>query len=152
MNPKKAKDLLPELSEKLNLPDQLLRDLTDFYWDENRRDLTSLEHLHVIVPHLGTFSIKGDKTLQNAVDKIDRYLQGRKPPTAAINARRMSTLEDRDKLETLKIKYWQEKTRKSDNKKLRNEIRETKTAMEGQETNPSGTVEPGNTQEEKTTD
>lgn len=72
MRPKKAKQLLPEVAEKVNLPEQAVKDIIDFYWQEVRKSLSSLKHSRVHITNLGDFTIKHWK-LDDRILMIEKF-------------------------------------------------------------------------------
>ena len=102
MNPRKSKDLIPEVSKETGLDESLLRDLTEFYWKEVHNDCTSLEHLHIRVPHLGAFHIKGDKVLTKEITRLTKYVgQHTTPPKTMHGYARCK--QNKDKMDKMKI-------------------------------------------------
>ena len=86
MNPKKAKDLLAEVSQQTGVDLLCLKELSSFYWDAIHRELTSLNSNYVMVPHLGTFTIKNEKTLLKTIDRYERLVTTprRRPPKTMV--------------------------------------------------------------------
>lgn len=58
MIPIKAKTLIEEVSKELNIPEQDLRDITNFYWDDVYDTLRNIEHTRVYIEQLGEFKVK----------------------------------------------------------------------------------------------
>lgn len=61
MNPKKAKELIKPTAEELGLPEALVKDSVDFYWEHVRKSLSELKKSKVSVASIGTFSINPKK-------------------------------------------------------------------------------------------
>jgi nucleoid DNA-binding protein len=58
LHPKKAKELIPEVAEKTNLPEEIVKQIVSYYWQEVRQALSSLQHSRVHVTNLGDFVVK----------------------------------------------------------------------------------------------
>lgn len=58
LNPKKANVLIPKVAEKLSLPTPLVEDVVNYYWQEVRRNMSSLSHSRVHIANFGDFVIK----------------------------------------------------------------------------------------------
>ena len=67
MRPKKAKELIAELAEELVVSPDCAQDIIMFYWQEVRKNLSSLSHERIHITNLGDFTIKHWKI----VDKIE---------------------------------------------------------------------------------
>ncbi len=79
MNPLKAKSLLPEVSQELNLDQQLVNDTSEFFFDYLHKLLANLDDIHILVPHLGTFHAR-KKLLDATRKKLVKQIPA-KPPT-----------------------------------------------------------------------
>ena len=58
MLPKKSKDHIKPVAEKLNLDSNLVSDAVAFYYKTLRKALSHLDHYNIMVENLGTFKIK----------------------------------------------------------------------------------------------
>jgi nucleoid DNA-binding protein len=58
LRPKKAKDFIPDVALDLGIPDDLVKEVVNYYWEEVRRSLSSLKHQRVHITNLGDFTIK----------------------------------------------------------------------------------------------
>lgn len=135
MNPKKAKELLPKVSEQTGLDLQLLKDLTDFYWDSIHKELVSLEHNHVMVKHLGTFNIRNEEILNKTISKYERmvYKARKDPPKTMVRFAIYKQNEKRiEKLQRLLENHLSEKIKKKEISKIRKDVREHKESVESQ--------------------
>jgi exonuclease VII large subunit len=144
MNPKKAKELLPNVSQETGLDIQLLKDLTDFYWDSIHKELVSLEHNHVMIQHLGTFHIRNEEILNKTISKYERmvYKARKDPPKTMVRFAIYKNNERRiEKLQKLLENHLSEKIKKKEIKKIRKDVREHKESMGSQIPNPGGTQE-----------
>lgn len=64
MNPKKAKELIKPTASELGFPEALVKDATDFYWEELRRSLGELRAPNIYVAGLGTLKASGKKLVK----------------------------------------------------------------------------------------
>lgn len=74
MVPKKAKDFKKPTAEELDLPEDLVNKLTDFYWEKVRKRITDLKYKNLSILNLGKFRVKHwkiDETIEryNAIIK-----------------------------------------------------------------------------------
>jgi hypothetical protein len=58
LNPKKAKLYISDVAKELEIPESLVGDVVSYYWQEVRKNLSSLSHSRVHVTNLGDFTIK----------------------------------------------------------------------------------------------
>lgn len=58
MRPRKAKEFIPVTSEKVGVDQSLVEDVILFYWQEVRKNLSSLAHVRIHLTNLGDFTIK----------------------------------------------------------------------------------------------
>jgi nucleoid DNA-binding protein len=76
LNPKKAKTVLNDLHKELDLEENLVFDILDFYWQHVRKSITSACHPRINIENLGVFQVKHkslDKTItkyENAINKL----------------------------------------------------------------------------------
>ena len=76
MNPKKAKSLAKSTADSLDIPEAYVSAVLSFFWQELRRDMSSLNHSKIFVKGLGTFQIRYDKvnqTIQMYQGFVDKY-------------------------------------------------------------------------------
>ena len=72
MKPKKSKELIPDVAKDLGVSEQMVSDVTSFYWHEIRKSLSSLKHARVHVTNLGDFTIKHWK-LDDKIDMLEKF-------------------------------------------------------------------------------
>ena len=70
MIPKKSKKVIEQVSEDLDLPENVVDDIISFYYKEVRKTLSSLEHIKINIDGLGHFVIK-----QRSVEKMTRKFE-----------------------------------------------------------------------------
>lgn len=58
MVPKKANDFKKAVAEELGLPEKLVNDFIDFFWDRVRTHMSELNYETLQIPNLGTFKVK----------------------------------------------------------------------------------------------
>ena len=112
MKPKKVKDLIPKLSQKLQLSELEIKSVLDIYWDKIRKNLSSLENNHVYLKGLGTFYMRAssvDKQLKMNENIINKYTQN---PTACGLAIINNVLKDNLKLNVAKERLKEESIKK----------------------------------------
>lgn len=72
MNPKKAKTLYSEVATDLNLDENLVKDVLDFYWSGLRKQMANLTSPRLDVINLGTFEVM-PKTLEKCITVYQEY-------------------------------------------------------------------------------
>ena len=111
MRPKKAKQLLPEVAEQVDLPEQAVKDIIDFYWQEVRKSLSSLKHSRVHITNLGDFTIKHWK-LDDRIAMIEKFKENFKQKGLQEIVTRFRTDETLFDLKAIKVMMEEEKQRK----------------------------------------
>ena len=112
MKPKKVKDLIPELSQKLQLSELEIKSVLDIYWDKLRKNLSSIENNHVYLKGLGTLYLKPwmvEKKIKVNEHIIDRYIQN---PTAGGLTILNGLMKDNLKLNDAKERLTEESIKK----------------------------------------
>jgi nucleoid DNA-binding protein len=74
VNPKKVKLFIPVISEKLNIPEDLVKDIIDFYYEEVRRNLTQMNEPILQLEGFGSFTAKS-KELPKLYMKLKGQLE-----------------------------------------------------------------------------
>jgi hypothetical protein len=82
MNPKKSNKLYKEVSEELDLTEDLVQDFIEFYYKEIRRNLTDLLHPRINVDGLGHFVAK-TFIIRKAIPKYQKFLEVQSTETFA---------------------------------------------------------------------
>ena len=111
MRPKKAKQLFPEVAEIVNLPEQVVKDITEFYWQEVRKSLSSLKHSRVHITNLGDFTIKHWK-LDDRIAMIEKFKENFKQKGLQEIVTRFRTDETLFDLKAIKEMMEEEQKRK----------------------------------------
>lgn len=73
MNPKKASELIKPTAELTGVSEQLVNDITSFYWKDLRKALVNLTYPKIRVDSLGVFNTKHWK-IQEVEDKYNTYI------------------------------------------------------------------------------
>ena len=58
MIPKKSRTFIPKISEELEIDQQLIENIFNFYWDDVSKIMRNIEHTRVYIEQLGEFRIK----------------------------------------------------------------------------------------------
>jgi nucleoid DNA-binding protein len=61
LNPKKSKELIKPTAEELGLPEVLVKDAVDFYYENMRKSLSELKKSKITIASIGIFSINPKK-------------------------------------------------------------------------------------------
>jgi nucleoid DNA-binding protein len=111
LKPKKAKQLLPEVAESVGLPEQTVKDITDFYWQEIRKSLSSLKHTRVHITNLGDFTIKHWK-IDDKISILEKFKENFKQRGLQETVTRFRTDEKLFDLKAMKKMVEEESQRK----------------------------------------
>jgi hypothetical protein len=82
MNPKKSNKLYTEVSEDLNLNEEQVEDIIEFYYKEVRKNLSDLVHPRINLDGLGHFVAK-PIIIKNAISKNKKFLDAQCTDTFA---------------------------------------------------------------------
>ena len=111
MKPRKSKDLIPIVAEELGLSQQMVSDVTSFYWQEIRKSLSSLKHARIHVTNLGDFTIKHWK-LDDKIEKLETFKENFRQKGLQEIVTRFRTDETLFDLKAIKALMEEEKQRK----------------------------------------
>lgn len=100
MIPQKAKTVYPEISEILNLPEDVVEAVVDFYWKEIKKNLMEPDCLNLRVEDLGTFEIRR-RILEREIEKYTGLIKHAKPGTYAKHMFLNSNMEKLARFEKL---------------------------------------------------
>jgi nucleoid DNA-binding protein len=141
LRPKKAKELIPKVAAELNLPEQMVKDITDFYWGEIRKSLSGLKHNRVHLTNLGDFTIKHWK-LDDKIQMLETFKENFKQRGLQETVTRFRTDEKIFDLKAIKLKIEEENERRDFIKLHKTQIHESKREhnqdMEEQGSNSGG--------------
>ena len=73
MNPKKAKTVFKDLHHDLDLEENLVNDILDFYWLHVRKAIVSATYPRINIENLGIFQVKY-KALSKTIDKYENAI------------------------------------------------------------------------------
>lgn len=116
MRPKKAKDFIPEVAKELNLPEELVKDIVLYYWEEIRKSMSSLKHQRIHATNLGDFTIKHWK-IDDKIRMLEKWEENNKQKGLQQMTARFKTAETLYDLKHLK-KSVEEETQRKDFIKL----------------------------------
>lgn len=141
MKPRKSKELIPIVAEELGLSQQMVSDVTSFYWQEIRKSLSSLKHARVHVTNLGDFTIKHWK-LDDKIEGLEKFKENFKQRGLQEIVTRFRTDEALFDLKAIKVLMEEEKQRKDFIKLHKTKSDESKREhnqdMESQGSDPGG--------------
>ena len=103
MNPKKSTKLYTEVSEDLNLKEDQVEDIIEFYYKEVRRNLSDLLHPRINLDGLGHFVAK-PVIIRNAISRNKKFLDVQRTDTFAEYFNKKNTKTKLDSLITLESK------------------------------------------------
>ena len=78
LNPKSYKDITKKVSKDLELSEELVQDVVNFFYSRVRQNLTKLTSSSILLPGLGTFKLRVSK-LQKHIKKNEDILQNLDP-------------------------------------------------------------------------
>ncbi len=125
MNPKKAKEFIPNVASSLGHSEDLVNAVITFYWEEVRKSLSSLKHQRVHIANLGDFIIKHWK-LEEKIKRLEQWEESNKQKGLQQMTARFKTAENLFELKNLKKIMKDEEQRKDFiklHKKKKNEPR-----------------------------
>jgi nucleoid DNA-binding protein len=141
LKPKKSKDLIPEVAKQTELSEHLVKEITDFYWQEVRKSLSSLKHACVHITNLGDFTIKHWK-IDDKITNLEKFEESNKQKGLQQMTARFKTAETLFDLKAVKKLLDEEKQRKDFIKLHKTKSNESKKEhnqdMESQGSDPGG--------------
>ena len=111
MRPRKAKELIPEVSKELGIPQDIVEDVIDYYWQEIRKNLSSLKHTRVHLTNLGDFTIKHWK-IDEKIEMFERWEENNRQKGLQQMTARFKVVESLFELKDVKKIVEEEKQRK----------------------------------------
>lgn len=111
MRPRKAKEFIPEVAKELNIPEHIVEDVIDYYWQEVRKSLSSLKHVRVHLTNLGDFTIKHWK-IEDKILKLEQWEENNRQKGLQQITARFKTAESIFQLKDIKKKVEEEVQRK----------------------------------------
>lgn len=118
MNPKKYKQIADSVASEMGVEKQLVEEVVHFFYSKVRKSLSSLNHPRVVVPGLGTFTVRKQK-LKNQINKYNKITNSL-DPTEFQNYKGHKTAKERlEKLLAMEQILIQEEQNKIDFKQER---------------------------------
>jgi hypothetical protein len=134
--PKKAEEHIKPTAEVLGVSEDLVQDITSFYWTDVRKALVDLKGPNIHIENLGTFKIKHwklDEIEANYKYMIERYQE--RQETRSMSFQRFSIMKDLenqvDKIQNVRKGLAAEETKKQQVKERRDEYKKN---MDSQKT------------------
>jgi hypothetical protein len=110
LKPSKAKQFIPEVAAELEMSEDTVTAIINFYWEEVRKSLSGLKHSRVHLTNLGDFVIKHWK-LDDKIDKLERFEENNRLKGMQQMTARFKTVETLYDLNNLKAIVAEEKQR-----------------------------------------
>ncbi|NIP30426.1 MAG: hypothetical protein GTN59_07650 [Candidatus Dadabacteria bacterium] len=76
----KSNSLISETAKNLNLPEELVIDVVNYYYSELRNKMENLEYNRIYVPKIGTFYIS-EKKIKESIETLIHIIETKKPET-----------------------------------------------------------------------
>jgi len=111
LRPKKAKVFIPIVATELALPEELVEDVINYYWQEIRKSLSSLKHNRIHLTNLGDFTIKHWK-IDDKIQMLEQWEEKNKLKGMQELTARFKTAETLFDLKNLKKLTEEENQRK----------------------------------------
>lgn len=111
LRPKKAKEFILNVSQELNLPEEAVADVVNFYWQEIRKSLSSLTHSRIHVTNLGDFVTKHWK-IDDKIEMLEKWEENNKQKGLQQITARFKTAENLFDLKAIKKIIEEENQRK----------------------------------------
>ena len=111
MQPRKAKEYIPQVANQLLIPEQTVEDIIRFYWQEVRKSLSSLKHPRIHITNLGDFTVKHWK-IDEKVRMLERWEENNKQKGMQQITARFKTAENLFDLKNIKKVVEEENQRK----------------------------------------
>lgn len=101
LRPRKAKDFIPQVSEQLDLSEEIVADVVNFYWQEIRKSLSSLSHSRIHLTNLGDFIVKHWK-IDDKIEMLEKWEENNKQKGLQQMTARFKTAENLFDLKSIK--------------------------------------------------
>jgi hypothetical protein len=111
LRPKKSKEYIPVVAEELSIPDKLVEDVINYYWQEVRKSLSSMKHSRIHISNLGDFVVKHWK-LDEEIRFLERWEESNKQKGMQQMTARFKIVENLINLKTVKEVIQEEGQRK----------------------------------------
>jgi len=111
LKPKKSKDFIEDVANSLQISQDVVKDVVDYYWREVRKSLSSLSHSRIHVTNLGDFVTKHWK-IDDKIDMLEKWEENNKLKGMQEMTARFKTAETLFDLKKLKKTIEEENQRK----------------------------------------
>jgi len=74
LKPTKGKELIKKTAQELNLPEEMVKDVVEFYYSIVTRKIENLENATIFLHGLGTLRLSRRK-LKNSIEKMQKLLE-----------------------------------------------------------------------------
>jgi hypothetical protein len=125
LKPLKAKELIPVVCDKTDIPADAVKAIVDFYWQEVRNSISSLKHQRIHLTNLGDFTIKHWK-LDERIKHIELFDEKNKQKGLQLINARFKTAETLYDLRAVKKQIAEEQQRADFIKHYKKTLNETK--------------------------
>ena len=112
LRPRKAKTLIPDVAKQTGCSQDAVECITDFYWQEVRKSLSSLKHSRIHLTNLGDFVTKHWK-LDDKIKRLELWEENNKQKGLQQITARFKTAENLFDLKALKKIVDEENQRKN---------------------------------------
>lgn len=113
MNPRKAKKIYEIVSEDLNIKQELVEDLVEFYYKEVRMLLSNLKNPRINIDGLGQFVAKPG-VVKKGIDKLHKVLDEHDTSTFKAYHNKKAMENKLELLKNLSLKLSEQATKKSE--------------------------------------
>ena len=110
MNPRKAKTLIEDVSEATGFSEDTVSTVISYYWEEVRKQLSSLAHTRVHITNLGDFTIKHWK-IDEKINMLEKWEENNKQKGLQQMTARYRTAENLYELRKMRELLLEEKQR-----------------------------------------
>ncbi len=72
LRPRKAKEFIPEVAKQTEVPIEAVEAIINFYWENVRKSMSSLQHARIHLTNLGDFTVKHWK-LDDKIQMLEKF-------------------------------------------------------------------------------
>jgi hypothetical protein len=129
MIPKKAKTFIPKVAEELEIDQELVENIFNFFWDDVSKIMRNIEHTRVYIEQLGEFKIKHWLLTKKILEYTD-IVEKNKAQTFSQKMKKEDDKSLLKKMITLQEVFAEEYSNKLIKKQQRNEYTGSKKDLE----------------------
>jgi hypothetical protein len=129
MIPKKAKTFIPKVAEELEIDQELVENIFNFFWDDVSKIMRNIEHTRVYIEQLGEFKIKHWLLTKKILEYTD-IVEKNKAQTFSQKMKKEDDKSLLKKMIALQEVFAEEYSNKLIKKQLRNEYTGSKKDLE----------------------